>query len=240
MKIIDVLKRPKYCPKCGAEMCDILYGEPTSTWEQDYLKETGHKSVLGGCIITEDSPDYQCDECRLHFKKIEFPRNAKALARKAMLEKHSDIFCDVEYYGLVNKIMMFLPVVKPGICWDGDMIIYVRQNGRAYIGDEVNNRYIHNHIAMDKERFNNRSEGLYRRAAMREIKGDEYYDSVRKVGMLSGKRIYQPVLKEEYLKEPPKIGLPMAIIVNENGQTESIRDLSAIDIIKRAGKRKKK
>lgn len=62
-KILEVTARPNKCPKCGGEICDILYGEPTPTWEEDYLKETGHRAVLGGCIISEDFPDFVCAEC---------------------------------------------------------------------------------------------------------------------------------------------------------------------------------
>lgn len=75
MKIIDVTTRPDKCPKCGGEICDILYGEPTSTWEEDYKKETGHRAVLGGCIISEDLPDFVCVECGQEYReKIEIKK----------------------------------------------------------------------------------------------------------------------------------------------------------------------
>lgn len=69
MNNIDVTSRPNKCPICGGEICDILYGEPTSTWEEDYLKETGHRAVLGGCIISEDCPDFVCAECGQEFRE---------------------------------------------------------------------------------------------------------------------------------------------------------------------------
>lgn len=69
MNIIDVKTRPGKCPKCGGEVYDILYGEPTSTWEEDYLKETGHHAILGGCIISEDCPDFVCKDCGLNFRE---------------------------------------------------------------------------------------------------------------------------------------------------------------------------
>ncbi|MCI7424702.1 MAG: hypothetical protein MSS89_05685, partial [Prevotella sp.] len=71
-------------------------------------------------------------------------------------------------------------------------------------------------------------------------KGNFYYKSVRKVGILNGQRVYVPVFKDEYIKEPPCIGLPMVIMVNAKGNAISIRAVEAIDIIKEAGKRKKK
>ena len=58
--------------------------------------------------------------------------------------------------------------------------------------------------------------------------------------MLNGHRIYVPVVKDEYIKEPVCIGLPMVIMVNAKGLAMSIQALEAIDIIEEAGKRKKK
>ena len=58
--------------------------------------------------------------------------------------------------------------------------------------------------------------------------------------MLNGQRIYVPVFKDEYIKEPVSIGLPMVIMVNAKGLAMSIQALEAIDIIEEAGKRKKK
>lgn len=45
MRMIDVIRRPNRCPLCGGDICDILYGEPTATWYEDYLKATGHRAV---------------------------------------------------------------------------------------------------------------------------------------------------------------------------------------------------
>ena len=58
--------------------------------------------------------------------------------------------------------------------------------------------------------------------------------------MLNGHRIYVPVFKDEYIKEPTCIGLPMVIMVNANGKAMSMRAVEAIEIIEEAGKRKKK
>ena len=70
MKPIEVIRRPKVCPKCGGEILDILYGMPTATWEEDYFKKTGHHASLGGCCIEEDMPDYVCKDCETEFIRM--------------------------------------------------------------------------------------------------------------------------------------------------------------------------
>ena len=241
MKALDVIRRPKRCPRCGGEVCDILYGEPTSTWEEDYKKETGHRAVLGGCIIWEDCPDFQCEDCELQFLKLSFPSNAKKRAFEALVEGDEDsIFCDVVYEGLYRKQMIFSPKSKPGFCWDGDILIFVNELGIAKVHKGLGNFSVLQKIRRYKEKYGRRTETFCRQAALREIKGDYYYKSVRKVGVLNGQRIYVPVFKDEYIKEPVYIGLPMVIMVNAKGLAMSIQALEAIDIIKEAGKRKKK
>ena len=241
MKALDVIRRPKRCPRCGGEVCDILYGEPTSTWEEDYKKEPGHRAVLGGCIIWEDCPDFQCEDCELQFLKLSFPSNAKKRAFEALVKGVEDsIFCDVVYEGLYRKQMIFSPKSKPGFCWDGNILIFVNELGIAKVHKGLGNFSVLQKIRRDKEKYGRRTETFYRQAALREIKGDYYYKSVRKVGVLNGQRVYVPVFKDEYIKEPPCIGLPMVIMVNAKGLAMSIQSLEAIDIIKEAGKRKKK
>ena len=241
MRILDVIRRPKRCPRCGGEVCDILYGEPTSTWEEDYKKETGHRAVLGGCIIWEDCPDFQCEDCELQFLKLSFPSNAKKRAFEALVEGDEDsIFCDVVYEGLYRKQMIFSPKSKPGFCWDGDILIFVNELGIAKVHKGLGNFSVLQKIRRDKEKYGRRTETFYHQAALREIKGNFYYKSVRKVGLLNGQRIYVPVFKDEYFKEPVCIGLPMVIMVNAKGLAMSIQALEAIDIIKEARKRKKK
>ena len=58
--------------------------------------------------------------------------------------------------------------------------------------------------------------------------------------MLNGQRIYVPVFKDEYIKEPVCIGFPMVIMVNAKGLAMSMRAMEAIDIIEEAGKQNKK
>ena len=136
--------------------------------------------------------------------------------------------------------MIFSPKSKPGFCWDGDILIFVNELGIAKVHKGLGNFSVLQKIRRDKEKYGRRTETFYRQAALREIKGDYYYKSVRKVGVLNGQRIYVPVFKDEYIKEPPCIGLPMVIMVNAKGLAMSIQALEAIDIIKEAGKRKKK
>ena len=136
--------------------------------------------------------------------------------------------------------MIFSPKSKPGICWDGNILIFVSELGIAKVHTGLGNFLVLQKIRRDKEKYGRRTETFYRQAALREIKGDDYYKSVRKVGVLNGQRIYVPVFKDEYIKEPVCIGLPMVIMVNAKGLAMSMRAEEAIDIIEEAGKRKKK
>ena len=243
MRIHDVIRRPKRCPRCGGEICDIIYGLPCSTWEEDHLKATGHKAVLGGCCLSVDGsdPDFLCEDCELQFLKLSFPSNAKKRAFEALVKSDKDsIFCDVVYEGLYRKQMIFSPKSKPGFCWDGNILIFVDESGMAKVHTGLGNFAVLQKIRRDKEKYGRRTETFYRQAALREIKGNFYYKSVRKVGQLNGQRIYVPVFKDEYIKEHVCIGLPMVIMVNAKGNAMSIRAVEAIDIIKEAGKRKKK
>lgn len=130
MRRICVTRRPRRCPRCGGEVCDILYGEPTATWEEDYMKETGRRAVLGGCIITSDDPDYECAKCGQKFWKLSFPRNSKQLAKDALLREDDATYCDVRYEGLYKKQKVYRGVVKEGVCCDGFCLVFVGQNGR--------------------------------------------------------------------------------------------------------------
>ncbi len=51
------------CPNCKKEsIAEILWGYPAST---DAVKEGLEKKeiVLGGCIVTEQDPKWECNEC---------------------------------------------------------------------------------------------------------------------------------------------------------------------------------
>ncbi len=51
------------CPFCGSEsIAEILYGMPAFSEELDRELEQ-KKIILGGCIISEDSPEFHCNKC---------------------------------------------------------------------------------------------------------------------------------------------------------------------------------
>ena len=131
MKPINVIRRPRRCPRCGGEICDILYGEPVSTWEEDHMKATGHRAVLGGCCIHEGIPDYQCTDCGLQFTKIIFPSNCKQNARTLALEVYGDVAYDVEYIGLYKRFKVYTPLFNEEVCFDGIILIFVNEKGKA-------------------------------------------------------------------------------------------------------------
>jgi predicted RNA-binding Zn-ribbon protein involved in translation (DUF1610 family) len=58
------------CPRCGsAEVVQIQYGLPRFTPE---LKEAVRRGevVLGGCVISADSPKWACRNCGQRFGKL--------------------------------------------------------------------------------------------------------------------------------------------------------------------------
>lgn len=103
MRMLDVIRRPNRCPLCGGDICDILYGEPTATWYEDYLKDTGLRAVLGGCCITDNDPDYECAKCGQQFWKLTFPAKSKQLAKDALLKECSATYYDVKYVGFIRN-----------------------------------------------------------------------------------------------------------------------------------------
>jgi hypothetical protein len=55
---------PKFapCPRCGStDAVRIMYGYPT--WETFVAADRG-ELALGGCVIGEESPDFECRSCR--------------------------------------------------------------------------------------------------------------------------------------------------------------------------------
>lgn len=67
MKPIKVPRKPIKCHKCGkTTVVKILYGEPTP--EAGEWEKVG-KVVLGGCCITQDSPEWACTHCQTEYKK---------------------------------------------------------------------------------------------------------------------------------------------------------------------------
>lgn len=56
-------RKPIICPKCGRKpVARILYGMPEFS-EQLNADMAAGKIVLGGCVVTDDDPDWQCTQC---------------------------------------------------------------------------------------------------------------------------------------------------------------------------------
>jgi len=56
------------CPKCGSdELIQISYGLPTTK-----AVERANKGeiILGGCVVSEDSPLWCCNKCKYRFGAI--------------------------------------------------------------------------------------------------------------------------------------------------------------------------
>lgn len=55
------------CPYCGSKhIGEYLYGLPIFSASLEKKVNEG-KIILGGCIITEDSPKYWCHDCEKNF-----------------------------------------------------------------------------------------------------------------------------------------------------------------------------
>jgi hypothetical protein len=56
-------RKPKKCPECGSgSIAEILYGLPAYD-EQMERDLDASKIVLGGCCVSDDSPEWHCNEC---------------------------------------------------------------------------------------------------------------------------------------------------------------------------------
>jgi rRNA maturation endonuclease Nob1 len=54
-------KNAKRCPRCGSKhIVPIEYGYPSREMFEDARYG---RIVLGGCLVTPDSPDHLCDSC---------------------------------------------------------------------------------------------------------------------------------------------------------------------------------
>lgn len=65
--VTAVTRKPRKCPHCGGKVVPILYGEPSNEGFQ--MAERG-EVALGGCIVRERMPDYQCLQCEHLFRKV--------------------------------------------------------------------------------------------------------------------------------------------------------------------------
>lgn len=55
------------CPNCEKELSEILYG--LVNLDDDELKKEieDKKIILGGCVVSSDSPRYYCRFCKHYF-----------------------------------------------------------------------------------------------------------------------------------------------------------------------------
>ena len=68
MKPIKVTFKPRKCQKCGkTTVVKILYGMPA---EEALRLLEQEKLVIGGCCITEKSPDWACTNCKVEYIKV--------------------------------------------------------------------------------------------------------------------------------------------------------------------------
>ena len=65
--ITDVLRKPRKCPHCGGKVVSIIYGEPS---HELFEKADRGEVILGGCCISDLSPDWQCVSCGHQFIRV--------------------------------------------------------------------------------------------------------------------------------------------------------------------------
>ncbi|WP_203329171.1 hypothetical protein [Candidatus Laterigemmans baculatus] len=59
---IEASQKPVKCPKCGGQpVARIVYGLPHFSDELEQEIQSG-KTVLGGCCISGDDPEWQCTQ----------------------------------------------------------------------------------------------------------------------------------------------------------------------------------
>jgi len=63
---VELARKPVQCPECtGRPVATIMYGLPDFTDELEQKLQSG-KTVLGGCCITNDDPQWKCTCCGLN------------------------------------------------------------------------------------------------------------------------------------------------------------------------------
>jgi hypothetical protein len=57
-------RKPGYCPYCKSkEFAAIVYGYPND----ELLNSDDDSIVLGGCVVSDESAEWQCKQCRRSF-----------------------------------------------------------------------------------------------------------------------------------------------------------------------------
>ena len=65
----EASQKPEKCPACGSNhVADILYGLPDFSDELCAELDAG-KTVLGGCCLTGDDPEWRCVDCEMDVYK---------------------------------------------------------------------------------------------------------------------------------------------------------------------------
>lgn len=61
---IESMRKPEKCPTCGSpKVAQVRYGYPIFGPELEKELAEG-KTVLGGCVISGDDPEWQCVDCQ--------------------------------------------------------------------------------------------------------------------------------------------------------------------------------
>ena len=68
-EIIEVTRKPRTCPICKNKVIGtILYGMPSFSKKLEIEIESG-KTILGGCVIYDISPQWGCTKCNTRFHR---------------------------------------------------------------------------------------------------------------------------------------------------------------------------
>lgn len=68
-------RKPRKCPVCGSKkIARIMYGLIAPTEKLLQQKKAG-EIVFGGCIISDDDPEWKCVSCGQEFYKFSNERN---------------------------------------------------------------------------------------------------------------------------------------------------------------------
>jgi len=61
----EYARKPKKCPACGsARIATILWGMRIPS-EREFEAIAAGLAVVGGCIVTDDDPNWSCSDCRV-------------------------------------------------------------------------------------------------------------------------------------------------------------------------------
>ena len=68
-ELFEVDSKPDFCEKCNSHrILEIVYGH------RDSLLPLGEEFALGGCVIDNDSPSWECRDCNAQFVARGQPR----------------------------------------------------------------------------------------------------------------------------------------------------------------------